>query len=76
MAGNLAYPEAKQVLDLDEDSDEDTIGGHVISVLGKFPKRGDQVRLGAWLVTVLNVRRHRVLRLRFEPAPDESAETA
>jgi putative hemolysin len=56
----------------------DTLGGLVLSRLGRMPQRGDQVRLRNLTITVDEVRRRRITRLivrRDEPSvdPDDSA---
>ena len=50
-----------------------TAGGLVVTVLGHVPERGDTVDLGGYRVTVDQVSRRTVSRLRFErlPEPDE-----
>jgi CBS domain containing-hemolysin-like protein len=60
-----------------DDGDDDTIGGHVVSLLGRLPRDGDQLNIGSYLVTVTEVSNRRVLRLRFEPAggPTETSAT-
>jgi CBS domain containing-hemolysin-like protein len=73
--GDLPLPEAASVLGLDlEDESSDTIAGHVVSQLGRLPRRGDQIELGAYRVTIAEITRRRIGRLRFErrlpPEPD------
>ncbi len=66
--GSLALPEAEAYLDLpDLDPSVDTIGGLVVSVLGRLPQRGDRLQIGEWDVTVTHVSRRRAEWLRFEP---------
>lgn len=78
LVGRLPLPEAcsRLGLDLDDDQGEGTVGGHVVAQLGRLPRRGDVVEIGPYRVTVLEVLRRRVHRLRFErgaePAPAES----
>jgi CBS domain containing-hemolysin-like protein len=72
--GNLALPEAAEILDLELNEDEDTIGGVVVARLGRLPRRGDEVPMGQYQVTVHNVVRHRIDRLRFEPKNEEEVE--
>ena len=67
LAGNVPLPEAADLLGISFDEDEaDTIAGYVISNLARMPKRGDTIVVGNYRATVLQVLRHRVLRLRFE----------
>ena len=74
--GDLALPEAVALLGLEPADDDDTIGGHVTSLLGRLPKVGEELKLGPYTVRVLEVKRHRVLRLRFERAKVEGAPEA
>jgi CBS domain containing-hemolysin-like protein len=65
--GRLALPDAEDRLDLElEEGRADTIGGHVVEVLGRLPHKGDRLELGPYRVTVLEVRRRRIGSLRFE----------
>jgi CBS domain containing-hemolysin-like protein len=77
MSGRVPLPEACSRTGLElgegEEEGEETIGGHVTARLGRLPAAGDQVRIGPSLATVLAVERHRVARLRLEPAPEEEA---
>lgn len=67
LSGGVALPEAAAVLGLDlREGDEDTIGGHVVARLGRFPQRGDVLGVGPYRVTVLDAGPRRVARLRFE----------
>lgn len=66
LLGSLPLPEATELLGLEEDGGDDTIGGHVVSLLGRLPQTGDQLTIGGYLVTVTEVSNRRVLRLRFE----------
>lgn len=66
LSGAMSLPEAAECLDLDlEDESEDTIGGHVVARLGRLPRRGDQLVLGPYRVTVTEVTRRRVGSLRL-----------
>ncbi len=75
IAGRMSVPETCDRLDFElnpeEHEDEDTIGGHVTARLGRLAKPGDQVLVGPYLATVLEVGRRRVRRVRFERAPDD-----
>jgi len=72
LPGRMALPEAEALLELelpdDEREEEDTIGGHVTARLGRLPKRGDRVRVGRYVATVIDASRRRAQRLRLEPA--------
>ena len=73
--GSLALPEAADVLELPDLStgSEDTIGGHVVAVLGRLPRKGDQLQLGHYRVTVADVSHRRITLLRFTPGSLETA---
>jgi CBS domain containing-hemolysin-like protein len=73
LPGSMALPEAAELLDLPELAEDgsDTIGGHVVALLGRFPRKGDAIQLGEWRVVVEDVARRRIQTLRFEPAPGE-----
>lgn len=76
IAGNVPLPEAADFLGVPlEEEEADTIAGYVISHLARMPKRGDTVRVGDYQATVLQVTRHRVLRLRFERRVDSESAT-
>jgi CBS domain containing-hemolysin-like protein len=77
LAGRMSIPEVEDRLDFElsdaEDESEETIGGHVTALLGRLPRKGDSVRVGPYLATVLEVTRRRIARLRMMPAPPEPA---
>jgi magnesium and cobalt transporter len=58
----------------------DTIGGHVVALLGRLPRQGDELELGDYHVTVAEVTRRRIIKLRFErrasAEPSTEAEVA
>jgi CBS domain containing-hemolysin-like protein len=76
--GRLPLPEVSDRLSLaiDEDAGEGTIGGHVVARLGRLPRKGDSVEIGGWRVTVLEVVRRRIHRLRFERLPEPEPQLA
>lgn len=77
VAGSLALPEAADVLGLPDLGDEaDTIGGYVVACLGRLPRHGDEVEIGRYRATVVELRRRRIRRLRFEPRVRQAAEEA
>jgi len=77
VAGRMSVPETCDRLDFElsdaEHEDEDTIGGHITARLGRLARRGDQVAVGPYMATVLEVGRHRVRRVRLERAPNDEA---
>jgi magnesium and cobalt exporter, CNNM family len=74
LPGSLALPEAADVLGIDDLGEEaDTIGGYVVAQLGRLPRQGDQLQIGRYRVTVAEVRRRRITRLRFDPGGEVGA---
>jgi CBS domain containing-hemolysin-like protein len=74
--GDLPLPEAVDLLGLDETGSDDTIGGHVVSLLRRLPEAGDELTVGTYRVRVTEVSKRRVLRLRFETIKTESEEAS
>ncbi len=60
----LALPEL-------EADDVDTVGGYVVQQLGRFPRSGDQIRIGPFNGRVMSVHQKRVAQLLLTPAPPE-----
>jgi CBS domain containing-hemolysin-like protein len=73
MPGELALPEALEILGLEEGGEDDTIGGHVVALLKRLPSSGDELRLGPYRVTVEGVRDRRIETLRFRLEEDETS---
>ncbi|MEQ9321304.1 MAG: hemolysin family protein [Polyangiaceae bacterium] len=66
MNGEVALPEAAEILGLDPDLGSfDTIGGLGVAELGRLPTHDDAGGVGPYRATVVSVRRNRILRLRF-----------
>jgi CBS domain containing-hemolysin-like protein len=81
LSGRMSLPEVENRLDFElsdeENEGEETIGGHVTALLGRLPRKGDAVRVGPYLATVLEVTRRRIARMRMIPVPpDYAAESA
>ena len=72
MAGSVPLPEAAELLELDLGTEEDTIGGHVVSLLGRLPVEGDEISIDSYRVTVVTMSRRRVARLRFQHGGHQS----
>jgi CBS domain containing-hemolysin-like protein len=72
LAGRMSIPEVEDRLDFEfsdaEDEGEETIGGYVTARLGRLPRKGDSVRVGPYVASVLEVTRRRIARLRMTPA--------
>ncbi len=66
LRGDFALPEAVELLGIDAAGTDDTIGGHVVSALGRLPEQGDTLQIGSYHVTVVEVARRRIVKLRFE----------
>jgi CBS domain containing-hemolysin-like protein len=60
--------EVEELRELSGDADA-TVGAFVIEKLGRLPRPGDRVRVGAYEVVVELVRRRRVSRVSFRAAP-------
>ena len=70
--GDLAMPETINALNLDVTEEDDTVAGHVVALLKRLPKTGDEVEIGRYRVTVTEVVRHRIVTLRFEERAEKS----
>ena len=66
MTGGVPLPDAGDVLGIDLGSEDDTIGGYVVSVLGHLPSVGEEVTVPLYRVTVGEMTGRRITRLRFE----------
>jgi CBS domain containing-hemolysin-like protein len=65
VAGNLLVADLEDRLGVElDDRDEDTVGGVVMSVIGRLPRAGDVARFGPVEVEVLDVVGARIRRLR------------
>lgn len=74
MDGALDLPEASDLLSVDLDDAHDTIGGYVTAMLGRLPRKGDVVRIGAFDGEILRIgRRRSIARLSFRPHVPEQA---
>jgi CBS domain containing-hemolysin-like protein len=67
MRGSTPVPAAMEALelDLDPDSEADTIGGLLIAALGRHPKQDEAIPLGPWSATVDRFEGRRIERLVF-----------
>ena len=57
---------------LPEDEDYDTLGGFVITRLGRIPVSGETLEWGRWRFSIESADKRRVRRLRVEPGQAES----
>jgi len=70
--GGMSLPEALERLELvGVGSSADTIGGFIVEKLERLPEEGDQITVGGYDVKVIEVDRHRIRWLRFEPAGED-----
>lgn len=75
VSGAMLVEEVEEALELEfSDRDEDTIGGVVLSELGRRPIAGDRVELGPLLLEVQEVQRNRIRTLRATVQESELAE--
>jgi len=77
VSGAMLVEEVEDALDVEfSDRDEDTIGGVVLSELGRRPMRGDRIELAPLLLEVDEVQRNRIKTLRVTvEAPEPPAES-
>lgn len=72
--GSVPLPEvcARLGIELpdDEREGEETIGGQVVARLGRMARKGDQVRVGGYRATVLELDRRRIRRVSLERAAE------
>jgi len=76
VSGGMLVEDLEDALDLEvSDRDEDTIGGVVLSELGRNPAVGDRAHLGPLLLEVREVQGNRIktLRATIEPPADVEA---
>lgn len=73
--GDMPLPEAAELLGLKDVGTDDTLGGHVVSVLKRLPVEGDQLSLGGYRVTVTKVEQRRIAKLRFERFEETTNDT-
>jgi putative hemolysin len=62
----MLVEELEAALDIEfSERDEDTIGGVVLSELGRLPAAGERVEVGPLDMEVVDVRRNRIVSLRI-----------
>ena len=74
-AGTVLLDDVEELLHIpvEDDVDTDTIGGYVFNALGHTPKVHDEVTIGAYCFTVLEMQRFRIVRLKAVPLPGAAA---
>ncbi len=66
--GGMSLPEALDRLEMGNfETSADTIGGFIVERLGRLPDEGDEITVAGYDVRVIEVDRHRIRWLRFEP---------
>ncbi len=74
MSARLAIEEMNEALDTEfEFEDFDTVGGLVLSNLGKVPLKGDSFEDDGWKFTVMNVQGNRIGMIRVERSETHGA---
>jgi CBS domain containing-hemolysin-like protein len=77
VSGGMLVADLEDELRLEiSDRNEDTIGGVVLSELGRRPRVGDQVEVGPLRIEILEVERNRVKSLRIAVHPGAREEPA
>ena len=74
VSGLFPLHNLRERLNLGEDftnGDVDTVGGYIIQHLGRWPRPGDTVRMGAFQARVLSVQQRRVGQVLLTPRPQE-----
>ncbi|RLA93261.1 MAG: hypothetical protein DRG25_04870 [Deltaproteobacteria bacterium] len=67
VSGNVSLDKLSDVLDVAlEDEDCQTIGGLITKIIGKLPKKNEQIEISDLLITVINVDERKVNRLLVE----------
>jgi CBS domain containing-hemolysin-like protein len=71
--GTLGLYELNDFTELELESAEvSTVGGYIVNLLGHIPRAGEQVRVGAYLATVLQSDGRRIGALKFQKVPEDS----
>jgi magnesium and cobalt transporter len=74
VAGSILVMDLEEAIGLElSDRDEDTVGGLVLSELGRSPRIGDSVQVGIAEFSVLEASRRRIhlLEVRVTPSADD-----
>ncbi len=86
MDGSVSLPEAGSVLGVELGDEHDTVGGLLVSLLGRLPRKGDQVVVEGFDAKILQIgKRRSIARVKFvsrgqpaegEPDTDEDSDDA
>ncbi|AIF52233.1 hemolysin family protein [Pelosinus sp. UFO1] len=75
--GRVLFDDVAELLDIHlDDHEEDTIGGYIFGLLGRRPEIGDEVNIGEYSFSVLQVTGFRVVRVKALPLPPEEESEA
>ncbi|WP_378953792.1 hemolysin family protein [Pelosinus sp. sgz500959] len=75
--GRVLFDDVAGLLNIHfDDHEEDTIGGYIFGVLGRRPEIGDEVNIGEYVFSVLQVNGFRVVRVKAMPLPAEEESDA
>ena len=68
--GRVLFDDVTDLLNISlEEHEEDTIGGYIFGLLGRRPEIGDEVNIGEYSFTVLQVTGFRIVRVHAKPLP-------
>lgn len=68
--GRVLFDEVAELLNIDlEEHEEDTIGGYIFGLLGRRPEIGDEVMIGDYSFSVLQVTGFRIVRVHAKALP-------
>lgn len=68
---NIHIKDLSEALDIDieENEDYDTLGGMVLSILGKLPSRGEVIETDYFKIKIKEVKKHRIINMAIELYP-------
>jgi len=73
--GSMSVEQCNKLLEAELPEDEfDTVGGLVLHLFGKIPKKGEEEHLGGYIFCVHDVGKTRILKVRITKKPDEEPE--
>jgi CBS domain containing-hemolysin-like protein len=71
--GSYGLHDIRALTDLDlQNADVSTVAGYFLAMLGRMPRKGDQVRIGNYTVTVAEAKDRRIERLHFARIPRDA----
>jgi CBS domain containing-hemolysin-like protein len=70
MDGGLLIEEAEKILATElSDQHNDTVGGHLLSIIGRRPRIGDTVQAGDYVARIVDMKGLRISKILFTPVP-------